>query len=1153
MKRVGALQILLLVAMLVGLTMLYVKSQAGDPKIQHRGMVILQHLKQAETTLNQDILKVHIGLLAHYDTLVHASQQLRKGHDRLAKGLLGMGDLRLPEVGGYVKEYGDSLRHKESLLDAFKSQQAILNNSQRYFPHAVEAMIRELKKLPASTALVHDAEQLLQAMLWYVDRYENARKGLLTSLLTKWRSHQSRLPLFLQDDVESVLVHGTLVLEYAGRVDSVVAELVRNDSLRILDDLTQVYLRYSYSVVTKSNAYRLALYLLGVVFLSYVGFLFVRLQRLAQDLNRANAFLEEHVAERTTELALTNKSLESEVLERKHAEERFRAVVDTAAEGIITIDERGMIEAFNNAAIRMFGYDKEEVLGKNICMLMPPPDCEQHDGYLARYCQTGKANIIGIRREVLGLHKDGRAFPIDLSISEMCVQGQRKFTGLVRDITERKQMENDLVEAKDLAESATKAKSQFLATMSHEIRTPMNGVMGMTSLLIDSDLTEEQKEFVETIRVSGESLLVIINDILDFSKIEYGHMALEIVSFDLREVLEEVLELFSEQASRNQVELVGIVAAGVPPLVLGDPGRIRQVLINLIGNALKFTERGEVSVFVVVGEETSESLAIRFDIVDTGIGITAEEQARLFQSFSQADNSTTRKYGGTGLGLVICQRLVQLMQGRIGVDSEIGRGSRFWFTVQLGLASSESLDMTFPPQALRGSRVCMVDDNATNLTLLQSCVTNVGLRYGLAWNGTQALALMRSAAEEGDPFTLAILDHQLPEMDGMDLAVQIKADPLLASISIIMLTSVGQRGNVPLADAAGIAASLAKPVRQRQLHRVLEAVLGDGEGRESTLTGNASSLLTSDLGKEREARKHLRVLLVEDNVVNQKVAVRMLEKIGVRVDVAANGREALDGWMRIPYDLILMDCQMPEMDGYEATREIRDVEGAPYRLPENLPPHDLPLRIYETSRVPIIALTANALHGDREKCLESGMDDFVAKPVKVEDLEVALFKWIPEERWKKKQTFEEKDLNMGTNTNPINWQEKPIMDVAPLDHTVIENLRSLGGEDAPDFFQDVVEQFFEDAPVHIQTIHRAVTERDQKALTVAAHTLKGSARNMGAKPLSEVCLLLEERSREGQIKNIGFLLTRLDAEFSRACDALRQESHDVSFPSSVTK
>ncbi len=740
----------------------------------------------------------------------------------------------------------------------------------------------------------------------------------------------------------------------------------------------------------------------------------------------------------------------------------------------------------------------------------------------------------------------------------------------VRDLEHAKldfeEQSKELGKARDGALETARLKSEFLATMSHEIRTPMNGVIGMTSLLIDSDLTGEQQDFVETIRHSGESLLNIINDILDFSKIEAGKMELEIVPFDLREALEEVLELLAEKASQKKIELVGVVATSVPTLLLGDPGRIRQVLTNLVGNALKFTDQGEVAVFVVVDGEAHDSITIRFDVVDTGIGMTPEGRSRLFQSFSQADGSTTRKYGGTGLGLVISQRLVHIMNGSIGVDSEIGRGSRFWFTIELGLTSPESVDILSPREGqFQGLRVCLVDDNSTNLTLLQHFVTNVGLRYAIAWNGKEALALMRQEAEQGDPFSLAIVDFQMPEMDGMDLAKQIKADPVLASMPLVMLTSIGQRGEIRLAQESGLAAFLIKPVRQNQLHRVLNAVIDGEHANVASSSGKVHALFTHDLVKAMESREKIRVLLVEDNVVNQKVAVRMLEKIGVRVDVAANGYKAVNGWTNVPYDVIFMDCHMPEMDGYEATREIRKkesgkLEGSSKELGEkeafssdsSFLSSDIS-RFPSHSRIPIVALTANAMQGDREKCLDVGMNDFLTKPVTLENLKHAIMKWIPEER------LSIANVKHTEGMAPHKGEGEPAVSIeleresAPLDDDILADLRVLGGEDDPEFFQSLVEQFLLDAPAHVQTMHRSCSEGDCQALTISAHTLKGSARNMGALPLSKICSLLEEYAREATLEMAESQLHALDVEFSRACEALRQEVSRVTLPVSSIK
>ncbi|MBI4873597.1 MAG: PAS domain S-box protein [Acidobacteria bacterium] len=658
------------------------------------------------------------------------------------------------------------------------------------------------------------------------------------------------------------------------------------------------------------------------------------------------------------------------------SEAHFRQFASAAQDATVVIDAHGNTTYWNPAAERLFGYSEAEALGRPVHELICPPELRAaHAQGFRRFLQTGQGAALGTTVELTGQKKGGECFPVELSLSAFRRKGEWNVIGGVRDVSARKHAEAELARYARELEAAGRAKSDFLASMSHEIRTPMNGIAGMTTLLLDTPLSAEQRSYAETVRSSADALLAVVNDILDFSKVEAGRMTLEKIPFDLRASCEDMIELVAPKARERGLELVLWYEPAAPAHVSGDPGRIRQIVLNLLSNAIKFTESGHVLLEVAAHGAGEGQAEFRLSVHDTGIGIPPEKIPSLFERFTQADTSTTRRYGGTGLGLAICRQLAGLMQGRIAAVSEAGGGATFsvWLPLEIDRTAPR---VELPVADIQGLRVLVVDDNSDSRFATRELCAHWGMRSGETPDASAALDLLLAAQRGGDPYQLMITDWLMPGMDGEELSRTVRATPALAALPIILLSSIGQRDERARFAAAGCNGYLVKPVKAATLFEIVRRVAASGS--ESILTrhdvvprhgAEIASVLPGFPGSC--------VLLVEDNPVNQKVGAKLLEKFACRVDVAANGVEAVQMVERSFYDLVLMDCRMPEMDGYEVTRRIRGLEG-------------------RAGRIPIVAMTASVLEEDRRRCAEAGMDGYVSKPVHLPALLAALEKWLPQ-------------------------------------------------------------------------------------------------------------------------------------------------------------
>jgi two-component system sensor histidine kinase/response regulator len=780
-----------------------------------------------------------------------------------------------------------------------------------------------------------------------------------------------------------------------------------------------------------------------------------------------------------------------DVTERMRADEaarrsdaRFRKLVQSSLIGVFVADLDGQILDANDAFFDIIGYSKDDRAENRLRWDALTP--EEHRA--ADRAAIEQLHAHGTCRpwEKEYFHKDGRRVPILIGVT-MLERGGSECICFVVDITRQKQTEQELKAAKEAADLANKAKSQFLANMSHEVRTPMNAIIGITELVLNTPLAPKQAEYLRMVMQSAESLLGIINDVLDFSKVESGRVELEHLPFSLRETIGDAVKSLALRSHDKGLELALDVSRDVPDWLTGDSGRLRQVVINLVANAIKFTHRGEVVVKVDVDERYDHQAVLKFCVTDTGIGIPADKLEKVFEAFEQADASTTRNYGGTGLGLAIVRRLVELMQGKIWVESTVAEGSRFYFTVRLAICDDPQPQRIAPRRgALKGTRALVVDDNATNRRIVSDVLTSWELMPTTCANATEALSELRTAFRGGRPFELLLSDVNMPETDGFSLLEQIRRDPSVADITAIMLTSGDRQEDAARCQNLGVSQRLMKPIKQSELHdAILDALQIEPR---KTAAEEASAAAAAP------ATRPLRLLLAEDSLVNQRLAVGLLERHGHRVTIANNGRQAVDLASDEGFDAILMDVQMPEMDGLEATRRIRQQER-------------------QTGRhVPIIAMTAHALKGDRERCLDCGMDEYVAKPVRERQLLNALRNVLGDEV-----------------ALPPAEQPEPISE---LDDRIIDwdaALKICAGDHG--LLRDIAEAFLEEHPRRIDELRRAIDTADWELLHRAAHTIKGSMRYFGAHAVFDRAFGLEQlaasKSLDGAEEIFGLLKQEL--------------------------
>jgi len=778
-----------------------------------------------------------------------------------------------------------------------------------------------------------------------------------------------------------------------------------------------------------------------------------------------------------------------DITERKNIEKKIdnqinflQKLIDSIPNPIFYKDIKGAYIGCNKAFEKYSGINKEKLIGKTLMELnYPEEEISLHLTYDKELFnnpgqRTYGSNFISHK----GINKSIIIKKATFTNSDGAVAG---IVGVVMDITEQKQAEEVMKKAMEDSDAANRAKSDFLANMSHEIRTPMNAVIGMTDLLLDTELTQGQRELLEITKTSADSLLKIINDILDFSKIEAGKMDFEKIEFDLRITIEDTVDTLAIKANEKDLELLCMINHDVPYLLCGDPGRLRQILLNIIGNAVKFTEKGEVSVIVELEHEDESNATLRFSVTDTGNGIPEDKMEKLFKSFSQVDSSKTRRYGGTGLGLAISKNLVEMMGGSIGAKSQEGKGSIFWFSIIFEKQSRIVPDIQTKLVGTINQRILIVDDNKTNCLILSKMFNFWGFRHDKAFGAKEALNKLYDGIKQNNPFTIAVLDMHMPEMDGETLGKVIKNDKNLKNTMLIMFSSFGKRGDVNRMKEIGFSAFLTKPAKGSQLYDCLISVIHEGR------VEPYNRRIVTRFSIAEDKKKKLRILVAEDNIPNQKLFFMMLNKMGYKADIVNNGREVIESLQQNKYDLVLMDVHMPEMDGFEATRLIRDKE------------------IETGQHIPIIAMTADTMYGDKELCIKAGMDDYISKPVSPDKIINAIEKVV---------------FNKENNMEKITAYKKSVFDMNTLMKRLDINEELVG---------EIMDVYLNDTPIQLLRLREYFEKGDILLIQRTAHSIKGASANFCVGTINKTAQDIEIAAKQGNLKIIELLIDTIENQF----------------------